>query len=1136
MERLMEDANNVKNLLPWIDSNEDIINFMRKIPLDKSHIRNQLTLCYFLKKRDCHSNNFEKEIEDDAREIVIVMPDISYKEIKEKLSILGNTPNRKEIVIRQLIHKKHDLDKILKEITVSTVKKRKSDSSNDIFELDSNEGHTNINIKIRKVGSVAGSFEVVSRISSQDQLRTPKVFNVVDKEIEEPTTSVTSSTSHSPNSSPDSTVPSTTTEADDPYPELTDIISDVNTLESEMLKRKAPVNRPGIAASTATLNSVSNLPSNPNENVTEKPTDGNDTQSTKNKAEEEPKFNLIDFVKELSLASEYRIYQLCKQMGLNMNKRPREDQLNVLLNKLLDDVVEIKSAESSDSDSETQEYDYTDMLTGVFQYDVPNKKNRIDTTDKSSNSRDFQLREPVFILPPGGRNSVDAPKQTTSTQISTSVIQPARFNPSSSRENTIPALQRRASPEVGHNEPMPIINEEPIVIDNAAPGPSGGPGNMIIDSSDTNSEDMAINLTTNNKVNEPAVVMQPINEPVAGPSNACAQRSKVLDNNLVFKLMEMFPEAHPDYIKNICDGKKLAHLDHVLTVILSAPDYPKRPKRDPSPPKEVDPEEQFQIVKELLPDADPTYIRMQCEKFANDEKGLKEFINHAMEAKDYPTLKEYLRKQQISAQQRQYTTEFNMDNFIQLFPEPKKTFEDPKKNIKLDSYSFHYISMFFKNRYDKVSVKTIQQVLTQYNFKVLVCDKVLTSYVKKNITIRTRRRHVPLPENLENIPLLQELAYLTHKEDIMEYLLEKQKKDEQERREAKENNMMETCNCCYDDEVMPKDTFSCPNGCRFCKECIKRSCEVAFGDGKTDFPCLAACPTEFSLQTLQSVLPPKMFSKLAQKKALAEIKAAGIEELETCPFCDFASIPNELDKIFRCLNPDCMKESCRKCKEPNHLPLKCEEVEKDEDIKARIYIENKMTEALLRKCWKCSTSFFKEEGCNKMTCSCGASMCYICQQPVKDYSHFNGIGGDKYQLCPLYSDTNMVNQQNVAGAAAAAKAEIDPSKLKVDPTVGITDHYKDRAKKLPREPHMEVLHQGHHRHGHHRPRHRLEQINPAELNREQHQAQIRMLEERRHFAQGIRQMLVDLQHLQRERFGQEINDIGNQQGLPQNRH
>ena len=34
--------------------------------------------------------------------------------------------------------------------------------------------------------------------------------------------------------------------------------------------------------------------------------------------------------------------------------------------------------------------------------------------------------------------------------------------------------------------------------------------------------------------------------------------------------------------------------------------------------------------------------------------------------------------------------------------------------------------------------------------------------------------------------------------------------------------------------------------------------------------------------------------------------------------------------------------------------------------------------------------FFKEEGCNKMMCSCGAQMCYLCKQPVKDYSHFYG--------------------------------------------------------------------------------------------------------------------------------------------------
>lgn len=61
----------------------------------------------------------------------------------------------------------------------------------------------------------------------------------------------------------------------------------------------------------------------------------------------------------------------------------------------------------------------------------------------------------------------------------------------------------------------------------------------------------------------------------------------------------------------------------------------------------------------------------------------------------------------------------------------------------------------------------------------------------------------------------------------------------------------------------------------------------------------------------QAVLKPSVFSMMLRRKQLEEVKAAGIEDLEMCPFCDFASIPPHEDKVFRCLNPDCMRESCR---------------------------------------------------------------------------------------------------------------------------------------------------------------------------------------------------------------------------------
>jgi hypothetical protein len=34
-------------------------------------------------------------------------------------------------------------------------------------------------------------------------------------------------------------------------------------------------------------------------------------------------------------------------------------------------------------------------------------------------------------------------------------------------------------------------------------------------------------------------------------------------------------------------------------------------------------------------------------------------------------------------------------------------------------------------------------------------------------------------------------------------------------------------------------------------------------------------------------------------------------------------------------------------------------------------------------------------------------MCYVCGQPVKSYKHFNGNGGDRYDLYVRYSMRNV---------------------------------------------------------------------------------------------------------------------------------
>ncbi|XP_049804091.1 uncharacterized protein LOC126243001 [Schistocerca nitens] len=302
------------------------------------------------------------------------------------------------------------------------------------------------------------------------------------------------------------------------------------------------------------------------------------------------------------------------------------------------------------------------------------------------------------------------------------------------------------------------------------------------------------------------------------------------------------------------------------------------------------------------------------------------------------------------------------------------------------------------------------------------------------------------------------VAFIENRQDIETYLNEKELKRVESLRKAKENNELLECGCCYDNEVLAEDVVTCAEGDIFCKTCLQKYAENQIGDGKTVFTCLSNCTAEFSLKMLQRVLKPSVFSKMLQRKQMEEIKSAAIRGLEVCPFCDFASIPPEEDKVFCCLNPECMKESCRKCKELNHIPLRCEEVEKPEEVKIRTYIEDRMTEALIRTCWRCGKNFIKIDGCNKMTCTCGALMCYICRKPVNGYDHFNEEGGTNYHKCPLFSKNDDLHVKAVEEAATKARNETlakNPNiQLKHDPTLILPERTQED---VPGQPNVHFM-------------------------------------------------------------------------------
>jgi hypothetical protein len=111
---------------------------------------------------------------------------------------------------------------------------------------------------------------------------------------------------------------------------------------------------------------------------------------------------------------------------------------------------------------------------------------------------------------------------------------------------------------------------------------------------------------------------------------------------------------------------------------------------------------------------------------------------------------------------------------------------------------------------------------------------------------------------------------------------------------------------------------------------------------------------------------------------------------------------------FQCLSPTCGRSSCLTCAAPWHDPHTCYS---SQLTSLRLTLERATTDAVKRTCPQCNLGFVKSEGCNKLVCLCGYSMCYVCRQGLANegYHHFcqhfrdrPGEGCAECRKCDLY--------------------------------------------------------------------------------------------------------------------------------------
>jgi hypothetical protein len=254
---------------------------------------------------------------------------------------------------------------------------------------------------------------------------------------------------------------------------------------------------------------------------------------------------------------------------------------------------------------------------------------------------------------------------------------------------------------------------------------------------------------------------------------------------------------------------------------------------------------------------------------------------------------------------------------------------------------------------------------------------------------------------------------------------------------AEESNLLQhrlegsliECQTCFDDEIPMNRAIMCEGdvGHFFCFRCVARLAESQIGAMKHEMMCMdgSGCKAILSIEGVGRAVPTKVVDKLAFYQQQAEISAAGIEGLEQCPHCEYKAIcdPIEEDTVFLCQNPDCGKNTCRKCHETSHVPKTCDEAKKDKGLSARHFVEEARSEAMMRKCPKCKAKIIKELGCNKMVCSCGNMMCYVCQEDISGqsrdagYQHFHKAGSK----CPLY-DAQGTERHDLDADAAEKEA------------------------------------------------------------------------------------------------------------------
>ncbi|KDR22056.1 uncharacterized protein LOC110827321 isoform X2 [Zootermopsis nevadensis] len=285
----------------------------------------------------------------------------------------------------------------------------------------------------------------------------------------------------------------------------------------------------------------------------------------------------------------------------------------------------------------------------------------------------------------------------------------------------------------------------------------------------------------------------------------------------------------------------------------------------------------------------------------------------------------YFSRDYIEAFLKKIRDAFSVEKFLRAIPDPFIYFRKERSNER--KYNDECLAlMYLKSKYRKIPFPDIAFIFEKNRQSLtLSCDEL---DVWRSSQRRTNRKigtgcGCPKPHEL-SMSFVHEVTFIENKRVIENHLQSKKRKKTTTFEIAKLRGELQQCGRCGVTDLMIEDMAPCSVFHHFCKICIQNVVDSRLLGCENPFSCLRKeCQYIFSMEVLKKAVKPVTFSCLLHIRHLKEMEMRGIKLLETCPYCGFADIPPKDDQVFCCLNLDCMRETCRQCKGPNHTPYPC---------------------------------------------------------------------------------------------------------------------------------------------------------------------------------------------------------------------